>query len=240
MGVVNSINESLDNTRVGATASQQNIKKKGSDDIQNNFLTLLLTQMKNQDPTNPMQNNELTTQLAQISTVQGVEKLNETVSGLTGQLHASQALNATKLVGQGVMIAGNKVTLYEKQNAQATAPGTNETFFTPFGFELIRPADKVTVTISDKTGRIVKTMEHEQGFKQDVYHANWDGKDNDGNPLPVGSYQFTVTATTAQGQVHVKSLNYALVNGVTNGAEGVLLDVGLGNSVSLDEIRQVL
>ncbi|QBY42940.1 flagellar hook capping FlgD N-terminal domain-containing protein [Arsenophonus nasoniae] len=115
MGVVNSINESLDNSRVGAPASQQNIKKKGSDDIQNNFLTLLLTQMKNQDPTNPMQNNELTTQLAQISTVQGVEKLNETVSGLTGQLHASQALNATKLVGQGVMIAGNKITLYEKK-----------------------------------------------------------------------------------------------------------------------------
>lgn len=76
-----------------------------------------------------MQNNELTTQLAQISTVQGVEKLNETVSGLTGQLHASQALNATKLVGQGVMIAGNKITLYEKKNAQATASGTNETFY---------------------------------------------------------------------------------------------------------------
>lgn len=196
--------------------------------------------MKNQDPTNPMQNNELTTQLAQISTVQGVEKLNETVSGLTGQLNPSQALNATKLVGKGVMVAGNKINLFEKQNAQVAAPGTNETLFTPFGFELIRPADKVTLTISDKTGRIVKTIEHQQEFKADVYHANWDGKDNEGNQLPVGSYQFTVTATAGQEQVYVKSLNYALVNGVTKGEQGVLLDVGLGNSVSLDEIRQVL
>lgn len=240
MGVVSSINESLDNTRVGDPASPQNIKQKNSDDIQNNFLTLLLTQMKNQDPTNPMQNNELTTQLAQISTVQGVEKLNETVSGLTGQLNASQALNATKLVGKNVMIEGNKITLFEKQNSQPTTPATNETLFTPFGFELIRPADKVTLTISDKSGRIVKNIEHQQGFKPDIYHANWDGKDNDGNQLPVGGYQFTVTATSAQGQVYVKSLNYALVNGVTNGAQGVLLDVGLGNSISLDQIRQVL
>lgn len=238
MGVASSINESLDNTRVGSAASPQNIKKKGSDDIQNNFLTLLLTQMKNQDPTNPMQNNELTTQLAQISTVQGVEKLNETVGNLTGQLNENQKLTAAKLVGQGVMIEGNKISLFEKQNAQATA--SNEVIATPFGFELIGAADKVVLEIKDKAGNVLKTVEMAQGLKPDVYRYEWDGSDTTGNKQPAGSYRFSVSAYSQQGQVPVKPLNYALVNGVSNGPQGILLDVGLDNSISLEEIRQVL
>ncbi|SUC40070.1 basal-body rod modification protein [Proteus mirabilis] len=71
---------------IGEAPSSYHTKKGGSDDIKGNFLTLLITQMQNQDPTNPMQNNELTSQLAQISTVEGIETLNKTVNTIVGQI----------------------------------------------------------------------------------------------------------------------------------------------------------
>ncbi|WP_284109138.1 flagellar hook capping FlgD N-terminal domain-containing protein, partial [Escherichia coli] len=61
-------------------------------DLQGSFLTLLVAQLTNQDPTNPMQNNELTTQLAQISTVSGIEKLNTTLGSVSGQINSAQSL----------------------------------------------------------------------------------------------------------------------------------------------------
>jgi hypothetical protein len=74
-------------------------------DLQSSFLTLLVAQLKNQDPTNPMQNNELTTQLAQISTVSGIEKLNTTLVP-SPAINSSQSLQAANLIGHGVMIPG--------------------------------------------------------------------------------------------------------------------------------------
>ncbi|HEB0147936.1 TPA: flagellar hook assembly protein FlgD, partial [Serratia marcescens] len=89
MAIAATTNESLDNTVIG-----NNSKNTNSQDLHNSFLTLLVAQLKNQDPTNPMQNNELTSQLAQINTVQGIEKLNTTLGSISGQINSNQSLQA--------------------------------------------------------------------------------------------------------------------------------------------------
>lgn len=134
MGISASMNEPYDNTIIGDAPSSYHTKKSGSEDIKGNFLTLLITQMKNQDPTNPMQNNELTSQLAQISTVEGIETLNKTVNNIVGQIDQSQALKASSLVGRGVMVSGNKIVVFQPTDGKGEAekPGDgSDTMPTP-------------------------------------------------------------------------------------------------------------
>ena len=77
----------------------------------NKFMTLLVTQLKNQDPMNPLDNAQLTTQLAQLSTVTGVNKLNTTLESLKASYQSSEALQATNLIGHGVLVAGDFINL---------------------------------------------------------------------------------------------------------------------------------
>ncbi|WP_244212914.1 flagellar hook assembly protein FlgD [Proteus hauseri] len=277
MGISASMNEPYDNTLIGDAPSSYHTKKSGSEDIKGNFLNLLIAQMKNQDPTNPMQNNELTTQLAQISTVEGIEKLNKTVNNIVGQIDQSQALRASSLVGRGVMVSGNKIVVfqptdgkdetdvpgdgddttvptpdtkdkqirqqmgtYQADPADAKKPDGDHLFSTPFGFELLTPTDSLTITITNSSGATVRTINMDKKMLPDVYNFSWDCTDEDDNPVPAGSYKFTVNATLNDAQVPVKTLNYALVNSVSMVDGTPRLDVGLGNTVSLDEIRQVL
>ncbi|EDW1388237.1 flagellar hook assembly protein FlgD, partial [Salmonella enterica subsp. enterica] len=97
------------NTGVKTTTGSGSMTGSNAADLQSSFLTLLVAQLKNQDPTNPLQNNELTTQLAQISTVSGIEKLNTTLGAISGQIDNSQSLQATTLIGHGVMVPGTTI-----------------------------------------------------------------------------------------------------------------------------------
>lgn len=104
-----------DPTNTGvSTTSSSSLTGSNAADLQSSFLTLLVAQLKNQDPTNPMENNELTSQLAQISTVSGIEKLNTTLGSISGQIDNSQSLQASNLIGHGVMIP---VPLFLRESA---------------------------------------------------------------------------------------------------------------------------
>lgn len=96
-------------TGTSSTSGSKSLTGNSASDLQGSFLTLLVAQLKNQDPTNPMQNNELTTQLAQISTVSGIEKLNTTLGSVSGQLNDSQSLQASNLIGHGVLVPARMV-----------------------------------------------------------------------------------------------------------------------------------
>jgi flagellar basal-body rod modification protein FlgD len=106
------------------------------------FLKLLVAQMSNQDPLNPMDNAQVTSQMAQINTVSGIEKLNGTVEALGGQFAQLQLLQGASLVGRDVIVAGNGLTANDKGLPQG-------------GFVLGAPADKVRVEILDDAGRVV-------------------------------------------------------------------------------------
>ncbi|PHM65217.1 basal-body rod modification protein FlgD [Xenorhabdus stockiae] len=230
MAVTASINDSLDNSTIGELASSPK-KKQDSNDIKDNFLNLLVAQLKNQDPTNPMQNNELTTQLAQISTVEGIEKLNKSLGAVVSQMEGNQAMQTTQLIGRKVMIPGDKIL---------TGPSEDKGIsVSTFGFELARPAEHVKVTIRNKSGVVVREIES-KSVQNGIHKVNWDGKDADGKEVENSAYSFTVSASYRDQALVTLPLVSAEVNGVTRGEDGTKLDLGLAGSVTMDKVRQIL
>jgi flagellar basal-body rod modification protein FlgD len=110
------------------------------------FLKLLVAQMRNQDPLNPMDNAQVTSQMAQINTVTGIDKLNATVQGLSGQFMQLQALQGASLVGHDVIVAGNKLSVDAESGVGQG------------GFELANAADAVKVEILGPSGAVVQTL----------------------------------------------------------------------------------
>ena len=110
------------------------------------FLKLLVTQMQNQDPLNPMDNAQVTTQLAQISTVSGVDKLNTSINQMSSLLLQSQTLQAAGLVGKDVLVVGSDLVLDDAGKTSA-------------GFELQSPADSVVVSVKNAAGKVIDTID---------------------------------------------------------------------------------
>jgi flagellar basal-body rod modification protein FlgD len=206
-----------------------------SAELRESFMTLLITQLENQDPMNPMENAEMTSQLAQINTVSGIEELNDTLSGITKQMDASQMLQASGLIGNAVLVPGNQVKVNTDEDGNSYA--------TPFGIELDKPADNVEITVTSNAGEVVYTKNIE-GVSAGVESFSWGGLNNDGAAVAEGSYNVSFKATNAEGEaLESKALNYALVQGVTpaDSGEEVRLDLGaVYGQVTLDQVKQIL
>jgi flagellar basal-body rod modification protein FlgD len=200
------------------------------------FMTLLVTQLKNQDPLNPLDNAQVTSQLAQLQTVTGVNKLNTTLESLKSSYQSSESMQATNLIGHGVLVEGNNVTLSKSQGI--------------LGVELGSDAAAVQVNITDKTGKVVQTMDL-GAQKAGIVPLAWDGvpdKNNlgsDGKPVTLadGDYTVSVVAKNTAGDTlkDAKSLSFDSVLSVTtNSADGVKLNLPVKGAVSLADIKQVL
>jgi flagellar basal-body rod modification protein FlgD len=196
-----------------------------ADAAQDKFLTLLVTQMRNQDPLNPMDNAQVTSQLAQLSTVTGIEKMNDTLKGLQGSYQASQTLQAVGMIGRGVFAPGSHLALADGKAL--------------YGVELAEPADNVKLTIRDDKGAVMRTYEL-GGLEAGSHPLHWDGKTDKGTTAEDGIYSFEVTATRGADRVPVTNLAFGDVASVTTGAQGVKLTViGIGD-VNLAEVRQII
>jgi flagellar basal-body rod modification protein FlgD len=211
------------------------LSQRQSDELRESFLLLLTTQLQNQDPLNPLENAEMTSQIAQINTVSGIEQLNETLKIITGQIDANQALQAGSLVGKGVMVPGDRVLLEQDEDG--------EVFTTPFGIELDKPAENVQATIVSSSGEVISRLE--LGALDDGIHSfTWDGLTNEGVAAESGAYQVQFEALDADGEsIAAEALNYAKVGAVTPQDQdgNVQLDLGaIYGQVGLDDIRQIL
>ncbi|MBT0723346.1 flagellar hook assembly protein FlgD [Rosenbergiella sp. S61] len=212
---------------LGASASiSSTTSANSSADLQNQFLTLLIAQLKNQDPTNPMDNSQLTTQLTQINTLAGIENLNTTLASISGQINTNQSVQNTLLIGHGVMVPGDSVLVGEKAT-------------TPFGFEAESAAKTVTATIKDSSGNIVDQLDL-GAMNAGTHTFQWDGTLKDNTPAPAGKYTVTIEATNDTGAVHTTPLTYALVYGINPTANGVVLNLGTYGTATLDQIKQIL
>ncbi|WKT59754.1 flagellar hook assembly protein FlgD [Microbulbifer thermotolerans] len=211
------------NTTAGASTQNAGLE------LQESFMTLLVAQLQNQDPMNPMENAEMTSQLAQINTVTGIQNLNDTLEGITGQLDASQLMQATSLIGKGVLVPGDRVLVGE------------EGVTTPFGIELPAGADDVRITIRDGNGEVVRSFEP-FSLSAGTESFTWDGTTDEGTLVAEGAYTVSVQAYTNGEPVDATVLNYALVNGVSLDDQGApLLDLGgVSEPVDLSDIRQIL
>ena len=232
MSVVSNINDTSSSQAASSSSSVSSTGTNSSSDLQSSFLTLLVAQLKNQDPTNPLQNNELTSQLAQISSLSGIEKLNTTLGSISGQIDSSQSLQASSLVGHGVMIPGS--TILAGKNSTGESVDT-----TPFGIELTQAAEKVTATITDGNGKVIRTLN--MGAQTAGVHTfTWDGKLDDGTAAPDGAYNISFAASQGTTQLVVQPLQFALVQGVTLGKDGNKLDLGTYGTTTLDQVRQII
>lgn len=194
-------------------------------DTENRFLTLLMTQIKNQDPLNPLDNAQVTTQLAQLNTVNGIEKLNTTLSQLLAGYNETQAMQAAGIIGKNVMVAGNTLPL-----ASGQAVG---------GVLLDSAADAVNLTVKDSTGKVVQTQSLGAREAGSFYFA-WDGKDASGATLKDGNYSFSVDATASGKKVTATAMQIGTVSAVVRGTNGFLLDLGAFGDVALKDVQQIL
>jgi flagellar basal-body rod modification protein FlgD len=193
-------------------------------DTQDRFLKLLVTQMKNQDPLNPMDNAQVTSQMAQLSTVTGIDKLNATLQALSDSMTSNQSLQAASMIGHGVLVAGNGVDL-----AGGTGVG---------GFELTQPVDNARVSIYDKAGALVRSIEL-GAQPAGIAKWKWDGKDSAGVDMAAGSYTFIVNATQAGNSVAATGMQFGMVNSVTQNTQGVALSVGQLEGIALSQVKQI-
>ncbi len=197
---------------------------KGIEDTQDRFLKLLVTQMQNQDPLNPLDNSEVTSQLAQINTVTGINKLNETLQLLVSDVDTANSLEATSMIGRNVLVPGKTIDL---EDGAAVA-----------GFDLPQAVDEVTITIKDSSGIAIRNIDlgsQEEG----VIPFTWDGATDSGTSAVNGNYSFTVSAKQGDEIVNVTTLAFGSVKSVSPDEHGTILDIGELGLAKLNEIKQI-
>lgn len=196
-----------------------------AEDPQDRFLKLLVTQLKNQDPLNPLDNAQMTSQLAQMSTVSGIEKLNTTLASLVDGFGNSQSMQAAGLIGKNVMVPGSQLAL-----ANGVAYG---------GVNLSAAADNVRVSILNAAGQVVQTQD--LGARDaGVFNFAWDGKTDSDVQAANGMYKFSVEATQGGSKVAVDALQIGTVSALVRTSNGFLLDLGALGTVDFKNVQQIL
>jgi len=195
------------------------------DDAQSRFLTLLTTQLKNQDPLNPMDNAQMTSQLAQISTVDGIERLNATLQKMLEGTNDAQTMQAAALVGRGVLVPGAALQL-----VQGAAVG---------GLELSGSADEVSVAIKDANGLVLRTL-NLGALGAGIHGFTWDGNTDNGTPAAEGNYSVSIAAKRGGEMVTASALALGMVSSITRAAQGMTVNVGVLGAFTLTDIKEIL
>jgi len=204
-----------------------NERKANKDLGKNEFLELLVAQLNNQDPLSPQGNGEFIAQLAQFSTVEGVEKLNSSMESIVSGYQSSQALQASSLVGRKVIVPTNRAVVDTSSTFRAS-------------LTLPAASSNVYVNVYDNSGAAVSRINLGQQAPGNVSFM-WDGKDAGGNLLPPGTYRFEAQASYGQETKGLATMLPANVDSVTlgqNGGELMLNLAGLG-SIPLSQVQVI-
>ncbi|MFL9877435.1 flagellar hook assembly protein FlgD [Herbaspirillum rhizosphaerae] len=221
-----------------STSTTSSLNDNSPEAIQQRFLKLLTVQMQNQDPTNPMDNSQLTTQLAQLSTVSGISQLNTTLAALMSNLGTSQSLQAANMIGHSVLAPGNNVTLTSDTSKDASGNDVT-TQKAVFGVQLASAADSVKITIRDSAGNVVHSLDLGSQAAGTV-PIIWNGATDAGTQAQDGTYTFDVTATSAGASVGATALAFGTVASVSTGTDGVKLNVSNIGTIKSTDVVQIL
>lgn len=198
---------------------------KAADDPQSKFLKLLVAQLKNQDPLNPVDNAQMTSQMAQISTVTGIEQLNTTLQKMASSFTATQSLQAASMIGRNVLVPGSEVQLQD-----GLAQG---------GVSLAQAVDKLTVSIVDASAQVLHKVDlgpQDAG----VVNFQWDGVTDSGTTAVPGSYSFKLEAVQGGNKIDALALTLGRVTGVTQAVGGTMLNVSGKAPVAVSDVKQVM
>lgn len=193
---------------------------------QDQFMTLMLAQMKNQDPMSPMENGEFIAQLAQFRTVTGVEQLNNSFNSFAGTMQSSQALQASTLVGREVLIPGNVGNL----PMDGAFSGT---------IDLPSASGDVRYNVYSSSGALVAQMGLGAQPAGQVPFV-WDGRMPDGSMAPAGRYQVEANALIAGERQAMDTYVSAKVESVSlsAGREPVLNLANVG-PMGFSQVREI-
>jgi flagellar basal-body rod modification protein FlgD len=205
----------------GASSTSKSTSQTDASASQDRFLKLLVAQLNNQDPMNPMDNAQMTSQMAQINTVSGIAQLNETMKSMATQFNAMQVLQGASMIGHSVLTEGNKLPIYEGKAGGAV--------------DVAGAADKVTVQVFSPGGQLVDTIE--LGSKTAGRHSfEWDASKYTGGGTPT----FKVSATQGTKAVATTGLSRDTVVSIGNDGTSMNFQLKSGAVVAYSAIKAVL
>jgi flagellar basal-body rod modification protein FlgD len=217
---------------VAAAAAAKVASAKKAELNQDDFLTLMITQLKNQDPFKPMDPAQYVGQLAQFSSVSGLADINKNIASLTSSLRGNQVLDGAALIGRTVIADGNQVYRYVPENGEAIP--------TQGAVEVPAGASSVQLIVRDSAGTLVKTqaMETQKGLRG----FTWDGSTDSGTSAPSGSYKIEVVAKVGDKNVSLNTSMAAQVSSVAlDPATGsLMLDTDTLGEIAMSDVERVL
>lgn len=232
-----------DANAITGSLSNLSIKNKQADQVKTNelgqtaFLELMITQLNNQDPLSPQENTEFIAQLAQFSSVEGIQRLNENFESFAGNFTSNRALQASSLVGRSVTVPGDTTYLLENQLVSGVASLPASTM-------------DLNVNIYDAAGSLLQQFPVGFQLAGDV-NFRWDGLNfevngeivsspaNNGSALPPGQYTFELTASQDGNTEQLETAVSANVNSVTVEPNGnIILNLAGSDPVNLNDVKQ--
>ena len=194
---------------------------------QEDFFALLTQELSNQDPTKPVENNEMISQMTAFSTTDGVSELNEQFTSFAASMSSSQALQASSLVGRSVLVEDNVFGMEEGEEVKGKLV-TDE------------PASNVNIYVENVAGEIVQTVPV-GSVDAGEFTFTWDGQGADGEPAPEGAYRFRVAGLVEGKASELQAMTYRKVDSVTLAGAGgnILLNLNGGSTMKLSDVVEV-
>lgn len=222
--MINSATSATSGTSSTGTATTKTDTANDPSAAQDRFLKLLVAQLNNQDPMNPLDNAQMTSQIAQINTVTGIQQLNETVKGLASQFTAQQLMQGSTMVGREVLVEGNTLS---RDTETGKASGA---------FDLAGSAASVTVQVLNAAGKEVGTVEM-GSLPAGRYNFAWDASKYEGDD----TLRFKVVANNGQVAVDSTALSMDKVTAVSMGNNGSLqLQLSRGGMATQSGVKAIL
>jgi len=194
---------------------------------QADLFALLTQELANQDPTKPVDNNEMISQMTSFSTTDGVSKLNEQFTSFASSMTSSQALQASSLVGRSVLVDENIFGLYEGEQVKGKISTESQ-------------ASNVNIYVENATGEIVQSIPVGT-VGAGGGNFTWDGNTSDGSEAPPGAYRFRIAGLVDGEAAELHAMTFRKVDSVTLAGNGgsVVLNLNGGGSMPLTEVVEV-
>ncbi|MDE2418581.1 MAG: flagellar hook assembly protein FlgD [Burkholderiales bacterium] len=213
------------NTAAASTSSLTSTKTAAAQSdaakSQDRFLKLLVAQLNNQDPMNPMDNAQMTSQMAQINTVSGIQQLNDTMKSMAAQYTAMQTLQGASMVGRDVMTEGNSLSIANNVGKA--------------GVDLSADASQVTVQVLSPGGQLLDTL-NLGAMAAGRHNFEWNASSYTGSGIPV----FKVSASQGGKAVSTTSLERSTVEAISADLGAMSLTLKTGKSIAYDAIKAIL
>lgn len=194
---------------------------------QADFFALLTKELSNQDPTKPVDNNEMISQMTAFSTTDGVQKLNDQFTSFSSSMTSSQALQASSLVGRSVLVEDNVF-------------GTSEGELVKGKIVTDKPASNVNIYVENIAGEIIQTVPV-GNIEAGGFTFKWDGQTSNGEAAKTGAYRFRIAGLVDGQASELQAMTFRKVDSVTlAGANGsILLNLNGGSSMALADVVEV-